>query len=118
MRWLGPDALAVARPSRVYLLIFFCYSVQFNEIVGAWCFGCCQGLQGLPVGFLLLQYSILCIIDLSCFSVLCLVCLCALLVICALWSSTGKGLTSWFSFVVSYCEFVIFPLVSWVRCGT
>ena len=22
------------------------------------------------------------------------------------------------SFVVSNCEFVIFPLVSWVRCGT
>ena len=30
----------------------------------------------------------------------------------------GKGLTSWLSFVVSNCEFVPFPLVSWVRCGT
>ena len=30
----------------------------------------------------------------------------------------GKGLTSWFSFVVSDCEFVTFPLVSWVGCGT
>ena len=30
----------------------------------------------------------------------------------------GKGLTSWLSFVVSNCEFVAFPLVSWVRCGT
>ena len=30
----------------------------------------------------------------------------------------GKGLTSWFSFVVSNCEFVTFPLVSWVGCGT
>ena len=39
-------------------------------------------------------------------------------VICALWSSAGKGLTSWLFFVVSYCEFVTFPLVSWVRCGT
>ena len=29
----------------------------------------------------------------------------------------GKGLTSWLSFVVSNCEFVTFPLVSWVRCG-
>ena len=29
----------------------------------------------------------------------------------------GKGLTSWLSFVVSYSEFVTFPLVSWVRCG-
>ena len=38
--------------------------------------------------------------------------------ICALWSPTGKGLTSWLSFVVSNCEFVTFPLVSGVRCGT
>ena len=29
-----------------------------------------------------------------------------------------KGLNSWLSFVVSNCEFVTFPLVSWVRCGT
>ena len=28
-----------------------------------------------------------------------------------------KSLTSWLSFVVSNCEFVIFLLVSWVRCG-
>ena len=35
-----------------------------------------------------------------------------------LWSPAGKGLTSWLSFVVSYCEFVTFSLVSWVRCGT
>ena len=40
------------------------------------------------------------------------------LFICALWSPIGKGLTSWLSFVVSCCEFVTFPLVSWVRCGT
>ena len=58
-------------------------------------------------------------VDLLCFcSVLCLLCLCARLFICALWSPAGKGLTSWLSFVVSYCEFVTFPLVSWVRCGT
>ena len=52
------------------------------------------------------------------FSVSCLLCLCARLFICALWSPTGKGLTSWLSFVVSNYEFVTFPLVSWVRCGT
>ena len=53
--------------------------------------------------------------DLLCFcSVLCLLCLCARLFICALWSPAGKGLTSWLSFVVSNCEFVTFPLVSWV----
>ena len=47
------------------------------------------------------------------FSVLYLLCLCARLFICALWSPAGKGLTSWLSFVVSNCEFVTFPLVSW-----
>ena len=44
--------------------------------------------------------------------------LCARPSICALWSPAGKGLTSWLSFVVSNCELVTFPLVSWVRCGT
>ena len=43
---------------------------------------------------------------------------CAVLFICVLWSPAGKGLTSWFSFVVSYCEFVTFPFVSLVRCGS
>ena len=51
-------------------------------------------------------------------SVMPLLCLCARLFICALWSPAGKGLTSWLSFVVSNYEFVTFPLVSWVRCGT
>ena len=36
----------------------------------------------------------------------------------SVWSPAGNGLTSWLSFVVSNCEFVTFPLVSWVRCGT
>ena len=52
------------------------------------------------------------------FSGLCLLCLCTRLFICALLSTAGKGLTSWLSFMVSNCEFVTFPLVSWVRCGT
>ena len=52
------------------------------------------------------------------FSILCLLWLCVRLFICALWPTAGKGLTSWLSFVVSNCEFVTFPLVSWVRCGT
>ena len=38
--------------------------------------------------------------------------------ICALWSPAGKGLTSCLSFVVYNCDFVTFPLVSWVRCVT
>ena len=57
-------------------------------------------------------------VDLLIFSVLRLLCLCARLFVSALWSPAGKGLTSWLSFVVSYCEFVTFPLVSWVRYGT
>ena len=57
--------------------------------------------------------------DLLCFfSVLCLLCICVRLFICGLWSPAGKGLTSWLSFVVSKLEFVIFPLVSWVRYST
>ena len=51
-------------------------------------------------------------------SVLCLLCFRARLFIDAMWSPAGKGLTSWLSFVMSTCEFVTFPLVSWVRCGT
>ena len=50
-------------------------------------------------------------------SVLCLLCLFARLFIDALWSPAGEGLTSWLWFVMSNCEVVIFPLVSWVRCG-
>ena len=52
------------------------------------------------------------------FSVLCLLCLCERLFICALWSTAGNELTSWLSCVVSKGEFVTFPLVSWVMCGT
>ena len=52
------------------------------------------------------------------FSVLCLLCICARLFICALWSPSGKRLTSWFLSVVFNCEFVTVPLVTWVRCGT
>ena len=44
------------------------------------------------------------------FSVLCLLCLCARQFICSLWSPAGKRLTAWLSFVVSYCEFVTFPM--------
>ena len=61
--------------------------------------------------------------DLLCFcSVLCLLCLCARLFVCALWSPAGGGgggEAGLFALVCGvYCEFVTFPLVSWVRCGT
>ena len=48
-------------------------------------------------------------------------CLVFVMPLCAsvyLWSPAGKGLTSWLSFVAYNCEFVTFPLISWVRCGT
>ena len=31
--------------------------------LGSWCFGCCQALRGLLVGFLLLRYSVLCTVE-------------------------------------------------------
>ena len=54
---------------------------------------------------------------------LCFLCLVFAMPLCAsvymcLVSPAEKGLTSWFSFVVSNCEFLTFPLVSWFRCGT
>ena len=46
-------------------------------------------------------------------------CVCyAFVSVCLYVPCAGKGLTSWLSFVVSNCEYVTFPLVSWVRCGT
>ena len=56
--------------------------------------------------------------DHLCYFCLAFVMLCAHLFIDALWSPAGKGLTSWLSFVMSYCEVVTFPLVSCARCGT
>ena len=44
--------------------------------------------------------------------------LCASVYMCLVVVTCWKGLTSWLSFVVSNCEFVTFPLVSCVRCGT
>ena len=55
--------------------------------------------------------------DHSCYFCLDLLCVHARLFVDALWSPVGKGLTSWLSFVMSKCDVVTFPLVSWVRCG-
>ena len=52
-----------------------------------------------------------------CYFCLVLLCFHAHLFVDALWSPAGKGLASWFSFVVSGCDVVTFQLVSWVRCG-
>ena len=37
--------------------------LSIDEIVGTWCFGCCQAHWGLPVRFLLLWYSVLCTVE-------------------------------------------------------
>ena len=52
-----------------------------------------------------------------CYFCLVLLCFHARLFVDALRSPAGKGLTSWLSFVMSKCDVVTFPLVSWVRCG-
>ena len=66
----------------------------------------------ISVLFLLLLWIIFYVI-----SVLFLLCFRARLFNDALWSPAGKGLTSWLSFVMSNCEVVTYPLVSWVRSG-
>ena len=67
------------------------------------------------------NFSVLCyrLVVSETFFEVCLLCLCARLFICALLSPAGKeGPTCWLSFVVSNCEFITFPLVSWFICGT
>ena len=40
------------------------------------------------------------------------------LFIAVLWSSAGKGLTSWLLFVMFIVVVLLSHVVSWVRCGT
>ena len=61
--------------------------------------------------------SVASLVDHRCYFCLFLLCFHARLFVDALWSPAGKGLTSWLSFVMSNCDVVTFPLVSWVRCG-
>ena len=55
-------------------------------------------------------------VDHFCYFCLVLLCFHGQLFVYTLWSP-GKGLTSLFSFVMSNCDVVTFPLVSCVRCG-
>ena len=112
-------------PTGVYLLDFVCSSTQFYLLLSPYL--CVISLLYLDLYVLgndaLISYGSFMqttsCVDLLCFcSVLCLLCLCARLFVRTLWTPNGKGLTIWLSFVVSTCEFVTFPLVSWVRCGT
>ena len=50
--------------------------------------------------------------DHLCYFCLVLLCFHARLFVDVLWSPTGKGLTSWLSFAMSYRDVVTFPLVS------
>ena len=78
----------------------FVQALQFFEILVSW------------------TGNIVALLEVFLRSVLCLLCCRVRLFIDVLWSSAGKGLTSLPSFVMSNCEFLTFPLVSWVRCGT
>ena len=49
--------------------------------------------------------------DQLCYFCLVLLCFYACLFVSALWSSAGKGLTCWLSFVMSNCDVDTFPLV-------
>ena len=55
--------------------------------------------------------------DHLCYFCLVFAMLCARLFIDALWLSAGKGMNSWFLFVMSNFEVVTFSLLSWVGCG-
>ena len=55
--------------------------------------------------------------DLLCYFCFVLLCFHAHLFVDALWSPARKGLISWLLNVMSCCDVVAFPLVSWVRCG-
>ena len=56
-------------------------------------------------------------VDHLCYFCLVLLCYHARLFVDALWSPAGKAQTSWLWFVMSNCDAITFPLVSWVRCG-
>ena len=55
--------------------------------------------------------------DNLCYFCLVMLCFHGRLFVHSLWSTAGKGLNFWLSFVMSNCDVVTFPLVSWVRCG-
>ena len=77
----------------------------------------CHAFHGKDLSLHVIRSSF---VDILCFcSVLCLLSLCASVNMCFVITCWERAdLTSWLSFVVSNCEFVTFPLVSLVRCGT
>ena len=59
-------------------------------------------------------YAFVCQGGTSFVDLLCFYCLVFVMPLCA----SVLFVISWLSFMVSNCEYVTFPLVSWVRCGT
>ena len=55
--------------------------------------------------------------DHFCYFCFVLLCFHARLFVDALWSPAGKGLIFCLLFVMSNCDIVNFPLVTWVKCG-
>ena len=92
--------------------------LRIHSSTAHWCIKSFFFFRNICVWWKMLIIDFFSFVDLLCFCSVLYFCLCARLFICALWSPAGKGLTSWLSFVVSNCEFVTFPLDSWVRCGT
>ena len=127
-----------AGPIGVYLLYFFCSGIQCYLLFSPYlCFNSFLYLDLYVLGDdaliskgSFMQANYLCVLSTSdlrttsflwIFYYFFLSCVCyAFLSVCfyvPCGHLLGKGLTSWLSFVVSICEFVTFPLVSWVRCG-
>ena len=78
----------------------------------------CETGLSPPVKYFYLQFQgSASFVDHLCYFCLVLLCFRVRLFIDALWSPAGKGLASWLSFVMSNCDVVSFPLVTWVRCG-
>ena len=75
-----------------------------------------QDYETIPMGTL--TNTLTSFVDHLCYFCLVLLCFHARLFVDALWSPAGKGLPSWLSFLMPYCDVVTFQLVSWVRCGT
>ena len=86
-------------PTGVYLLDFFCSGIQFNLLSSPF-----QGGTSF--------------VDLLCFcSVLCLLCFARSVYMCFVVTCWERA--DLLALVCGvFCEFVTFPLVSWVRCGT
>ena len=113
--------MAVVRPTRVYLLYFFCSGNQFYVLLShIICFisFIYLDLNVLDEHKLGVFHEIQCLFVLwyffcGSFYVFSLLCLLCFVRVCLY--APGKWLTSWLSFVVSNCEFITFPLVSLVR---